>query len=210
MIRDLISEYNKKKRSIKKRLKEFRTVWSGSDKRVFSELCFCICTPQSKAVYCDKAVSGLEESDILFKGRLRQIKAGLRAVRFPNNKARYIIKARELFSAGGDIRIKDKIDVNNITQTRKWLAQKVAGIGFKEASHFLRNIGFGKDLAILDIHILKNIAKYGIIKEIPKTISKSKYLLLEDKVRIFSVKVNIPMDELDLLFWSNQTGFVFK
>jgi len=211
MICDLVSEHNKKKRSIKRRLKEFRSVWNGSDKRVFSELCFCICTPQSKALYCDKAVSGLEKSGILFKGDLRQIKAGLRAIRFPNNKARYIIKARELFS-GQDraIRIKDKIDVDNIPKTRKWLAQHVAGIGFKEASHFLRNIGFGKDIAILDVHILRNLKRYGIIKEIPLSITKTTYLNIENKMRAFSQRIKVPLEELDLLFWSIETGFIFK
>ena len=210
MIRDLISEYNKKKRSIKRRLKEFKSVWSGSDKRVFSELCFCICTPQSKAVYCDKAVSDLEKSGILFRGDLRQIKAGLIAVRFPNNKARYIIKARELFDAGGDIRIKDKIDVDNIPKTRKWLAQYVAGIGFKEASHFLRNIGFGNDVAILDVHILRNLKRYGVIKKIPLSLTKKSYFNIENKMRAFSQRIKVPLEELDLLFWSIQTGFIFK
>ena len=29
-------------------------------------------------------------------------------------------------------------------------------MSYKEASHFLRNIGFGENIAILDRHILKN------------------------------------------------------
>ena len=86
----------------------------------------------------------------------------------------------------------------------------VKGIGLKEASHFLRNIGFGRDLAILDVHILKNMVKYGILKEIPKNISKARYLELESKLKRFAKKVNISMDELDLLFWASQTGMVFK
>ncbi len=210
MIRDLISDYNKKKHRIKRRLKEFKTVWDQPDKRVFSELCFCICTPQSRALYCDKAVSGLERSGMLFKGGVRRIKAGLRAVRFPANKAGYIVKARKLFTADGSIRVKDRIDAGNIAGTRQWLVQNVTGIGFKEASHFLRNIGFGKDLAILDVHVLRNMVKYGIIQEVPKNISGSRYILLEDKLRQFSGKAKIPMEELDLLFWSAATGEIFK
>jgi N-glycosylase/DNA lyase len=84
------------------------------------------------------------------------------------------------------------------------------GFGFKEASHFLRNIGFGGDLAILDTHILKNMVKYGIIKSLPKNISAAGYLILEDKFRVFSKKVNIPMGELDLLLWSAETGEILK
>jgi len=80
----------------------------------------------------------------------------------------------------------------------------------KEASHFLRNIGLGKDLAILDRHILKNLKEYGVINEIPKSITKKVYIAIEDKMREFSKRINIPMDELDLLFWSKETGIIFK
>lgn len=210
VIQNLISEYNREKHKIRRRLKEFKSVWDSSDKKIFSELCFCICTPQSRAVYCDKAVSGLEKSGMLFKGDLSRIRAGLRAVRFPNNKAGYIVKARKLFTVDGAIRVKDRIDPGNIPGTRLWLARNVAGIGFKEASHFLRNIGFGRDLAILDAHIMRNMAKYKLIKDIPGNMTKKQYLLLEKKLKSFSEKINIPMNELDLLFWSLETGEIFK
>ncbi|MEM3584736.1 MAG: hypothetical protein QW193_05630, partial [Nitrososphaerales archaeon] len=80
----------------------------------------------------------------------------------------------------------------------------------KEASHFLRNIGLGKDFAILDRHILKNLKEFNVIKDIPKSISKKVYLDIENKMREFSKQINIPMDELDLLFWSKETSFIFK
>lgn len=206
----LLSEYIKRKKAIKDRLLDFSGVWSQSEKRIFSELCFCICTPQSKAVYCDKAVSSLERSGKLFTGGEQEIRAGLKAVRFPNNKSRYIVEARKLFFASGRIRIKDKIDDGDIFVTRDWIVKNVKGLGYKEASHFLRNIGFGKDLAILDVHILKNMKRYGVIKEIPECISKKCYFSLEEKVRGFSRKLRIPMAELDLLLWSMETGVIFK
>lgn len=206
----LVSEYKKKKKDIKKRLKEFEKVWLRPDRKIFSELCFCICTPQSKAVYCDKAVSGLEKSGVLFKGNASRIKSGLKAVRFPNNKAGYIVESRKLFTEGNKLRIKKRIDARDIIWTRHWLVRNVKGLGYKEASHFLRNIGFGRELAILDVHILKNLIKCGIIKEVPKSISETVYLNLEEKVRKFSRKVKIPMAELDLLFWSSETGEIFK
>ena len=206
----LLSEYGKGKKAIKERLLDFSGVWSQPDKRIFSELCFCICTPQSKAVYCDKAVSSLERSGKLFTGGEKEIRAGLKAVRFPNNKSRYIVEARDLFCASGRVRIKDKIDSGDIFGTRDWIVENVKGLGYKEASHFLRNIGFGRDLAILDVHILKNMERYGIIKEIPKCISKKCYFSLEEKIGGFSRKLGIPMAELDLLLWSMETGVIFK
>jgi N-glycosylase/DNA lyase len=88
--------------------------------------------------------------------------------------------------------------------------RNVKGIGYKEASHFLRNIGFGQHLAILDVHILRNMVRYGVIESVPKNISRSVYLELENKLKGFAKKIGIPMDELDLLFWSSETGEIFK
>jgi N-glycosylase/DNA lyase len=210
MIKKILSEYTSKKKSIKNRLKEFKLVWNSPDKKIFSELCFCICTPQSKAIYCDKAISGLEKNGLLFTGDAKQIKFGLKGVRFPNNKTKYIIRTRECFTRNGAIKLKEKINVLNILETRHWLARNVIGIGLKESSHFLRNIGFGKDLAILDVHILRSMVACRLIESVPASISEKTYLLLEDKLRTFSKKISIPMDELDLLFWSHATGEIFK
>lgn len=207
---DLIVDYKKRKKDIKKRLSEFEAAWEGSEEKVFSELCFCICTPQSKAIYCDKAISNLSGSGGLFKGSLEDIRVGLEAVRFPNNKAKYILAARNLFTEAGQLKIRSRIDVKNNIETRDWLVTNVKGLGFKEASHFLRNIGQGKGLAILDVHILRNLFKYKVINKIPATISKKSYLDIEHMMRGFSKTTKIPLEELDLLFWSRQTGFIFK
>jgi N-glycosylase/DNA lyase len=210
MTEALLSEYGKRKKAIKKRLLDFDRVWMQPEKRIFSELCFCICTPQSKAVYCDKAVTALDESGKLFTGGEKEIRDGLKAVRFPNNKARYIVEARNLFSEGGSLSIKPRINVHDVPAARDWIVKNVKGLGYKEASHFLRNTGHGKDLAILDVHILKNMKRYGEIKEIPECISKKCYFSLEGKMRGFSDRIGIPMAELDLLLWSMETGVIFK
>ena len=119
--------------------------------------------------------------------------------------------ARGLFRRGRCIDIKNKIDVNDIFATRDWLVQNIKGFGYKEASHFLRNIGLGRNIAILDRHILKNLKRYGVITKIPASVGSRKvYMDIEDKMRRFSNQVNIPLDALDLLFWSFQTGFIFK
>ena len=207
MTQDLTSEYNKKRHKIRKRLREFASVWKRSDKRIFSELCFCICTPQSKAIYCDRAIRSLERSGLLLKGPRSLIMSHLKGVRFPNNKATYLIAARKLFRNGG---IKSKIHVDNILKTREWFVRNIKGLGYKEASHFLRNIGLGRSMAILDVHILRNLKELKIIKKIPSSVSRKAYLDIEGRMKEFSERIDIPLEELDLLFWSNQTGFIFK
>ncbi|MFH0839628.1 MAG: N-glycosylase/DNA lyase [Candidatus Omnitrophota bacterium] len=210
-MKKLISEYKKRKDSIKKRLEEFREIHKSKDEDIFSELCFCLLTPQSKAVYCDKAVKELTCSGLLLKGNENVIKNILRGnVRFHNKKAAYLVGAREFFKDGKRLNLKGKLDTTNAFSAREWLVRNIKGLGYKEASHFLRNIGLGKDIAIIDRHILKNLKKYGAIKRIPASISRNNYIGMEEAMRNFSKKIKIPMEELDLLFWSAQTGFVFK
>ena len=88
--------------------------------------------------------------------------------------------------------------------------ENIKGMGHKEASHFLRNIGLGESLAILDRHILKNLALLGVIKEPPSTLSRRLYLETEKNMKRFSKQAMIPMGHLDLLLWYKEAGEVFK
>ncbi|MDP2921040.1 MAG: N-glycosylase/DNA lyase [Candidatus Omnitrophota bacterium] len=209
-MKDMLEYYAKNKTQIKNRLRDFEDSYKKDDKHVFSELCFCLLTPQAEAVECDKAIKELKRTGLLYEGHPKAISPYIKAARFLNKKAEFIVNARGLFKKNGCLRIKNCIDRNDIFKTREWLAENIKGMGYKEASHFLRNIGFGKNLAILDVHILKNLKNCGVINKIPKHLTKKEYLKIENKLRSFCKKIKIPMDELDLLFWSKETGFVFK
>ncbi len=211
-IKDLIKTYKIRKARIKSRLADFKKIYAKNSARWFEELCFCLCTPQSKAVNCNKAVCSLRRTKTLFEGSAEKIAGQLCGlVRFHNNKSRYIVQARKTFYKNTKYGIKERIkSFQDEKKARQWLVENIKGISLKEASHFLRNIGMGDDLAIIDRHILANLKRYGAIKELPKTITPKQYFSLEEKMRRFSRKIKIPMAELDLLFWSNQTGHIFK
>ena len=208
----LIDSYRKIKPAIKKRLEEFRRIHRSGDEDIFSELSYCILTANANAVLCDRAIKDLEKTGLLLKGTAAQIRSKIKGrARFHNKKADYIVGARSLFRRGKRLDIKGSLDLNDIIATRDWLVENIKGYGYKEASHFLRNIGLGGGIAILDRHILKNLKKHGVIKNIPDSLgSRKMYLAIEDRMRLFSRRIGIPMEELDLLFWSIQTGFVFK
>ncbi|MGA1823677.1 MAG: N-glycosylase/DNA lyase [bacterium] len=199
--------YHGIKPSIEKKLGEFSGIWnSGNDTTLICELYFCLLTPQSKAKACWAAVVRIKENGLLFQGSADQIKEYLEGVRFHNNKARYINRAKKEFK-----KIKKEITSHqNIFDLRDWLVENVIGFGYKEASHFLRNIGLGAHIAILDRHILKNLKLLNVIHEIPSSISKNKYFEIEEMMKDFSKKVNIPLDHLDLLMWAQETGEIFK
>lgn len=201
---DLAGSYESRKSVIKNRLDEFRRLKSSEE--TFSELCFCLLTPQSKAKLCWMAVTKLKEKNLLLSNDHEKIKNWLAGVRFANNKAKYIAEA-----AGSWKEIREKIaSCSNARELREWLVANVKGLGYKEASHFLRNIGRGEGIAILDRHILKNLLKHGVIREIPRTLTKKRYMEIEERMKEFARNVKIPLADLDLLFWSEETGEVFK
>jgi N-glycosylase/DNA lyase len=197
---------------IENRLLEFAEIWNrGSEPDIFIELVFCILTPQSKARSCWKAVGILNEKDLIFKGSAAQISRLINIVRFRNNKAKYIVYARETFSDDGKMRVRDRLDLNNdIMAVREWLVKNVKGIGYKEASHFLRNIGFGENIAILDRHILKNLLLLKVIDRIPGSITPKKYIEIEDSMRDFAKRTGIPLSHLDFVLWYREAGEVLK
>jgi len=196
-MKDLKINYSKNKDIIKKRLNEF-----SKNKDYFYELCFCILTPQSQAKRCYEAVKILKQRGFLNNNF--NIKPILKTrTRFYNNKARYINELKKKFNF-----IRKNLK-ENPEETREFLVKEVKGIGYKESSHYLRNIGY-RNLAILDRHILNKLKDLNVIKETPKPLTKNKYYEIESKFKEFSKKINIPLDELDLLFWSIKTGEVFR
>jgi N-glycosylase/DNA lyase len=203
--------YRERKDAIQKRLAEFRQVTQWKDEEVFAELCFCLLTPQSSAKVCWEAITALKKQSLLLKGQPRELLPLLRSVRFTESKAKYIVEARNMFSKDGSLQLKSQItSFYNPFELREWLVENVKGLGYKEASHFLRNIGLGEGFAILDRHILRNLNQLGVIPEIPSTITKKRYLEIEEKLRRFATEIDIPMADLDLLFWSKETGWIFK
>ena len=203
-IAELRRLYEERRDAILKRLEEFSRVERS---QYFYELAYCILTPQSSAVNAAKAVERLQEKNfyeeqfdpepVLFQKDYY--------IRFHRTKARLLLELRKNFP---DI-LRALSNGESEPALREWLVKNVKGLGYKEASHFLRNIGH-RNLAILDRHILRNLKKFGAIRKLPKTLTRKQYLRLEKRFQEFADAVGISLDELDLLFWSLETGEILK
>ena len=205
--------YENIKGQIEERLKEFRRIWrEGNNKDIFCELAFCILTPQSKARNAWKAISELRDSNVLFTGSEDEIVPYLNIVRFNKTKAKnlYILR-NQMTNEKGDFITKDFFSTfNSPFEMREWIVKNIRGMSYKEASHFLRNVGFGQELAILDRHILKNLLALEVIKEIPKTVTPKLYKEIEEKLKNYCKEINIPMENIDLLLWYLEAKDIFK
>ncbi|MDR2709689.1 MAG: N-glycosylase/DNA lyase [Elusimicrobiota bacterium] len=197
---------------INQRQEHFFNVWrKASNAEIFAELVFCLFTPQSRATTCWNAVCNLASKNLIFTAEAQAIAANIAGVRFANNKSRFVVLARDFFAKNGKMTIKNRLKAfEDIYQTRKFLIENIKGIGYKEAGHFLRNIGIGQNLAILDRHILKNLVKYGALTEIPKSLTPAVYENIERRMLKFSRQIDIPMGDLDMLLWCKESGGIFK
>jgi len=210
-MKEIIYTYHQIKKDIHNRIFEFKSVWNEADeKRLFQELVFCLFTPQSKAVNAWETVIKLTENNKLFEANASSISNDLNLVRFRNNKASYLVKARERFFNNSKGIRETLLEFTSVYEKRKWLNRNIKGYGLKESSHFLRNIGFVEDIAILDRHIMKNLRKFNVISEIPKSIPEKKYFQIENQMKKFSNKISIPLGHLDFIFWFNETQTIFK
>jgi len=228
---NLKKEYLLKKYRIAKRLKEFdlfynapyswffnngkmelRKVEKNDDERLFEELCFCIFTANTSAEMGLRAIDAIR--DLLMEGTAEEMTKKLEGIyRFNNLRPQYIVHTREYLANNFDFKIKDKIESlkNDPAALREFFANNdgIKGISYKEASHFLRNIGL-KGYAILDKHILNSLIEFNVIENIKTPVSAKLYPEIEQKMRLFSNEIGIPMDELDLLLWSRRNGKIMK
>ena len=198
---------SKIKKLVDKRLKEFEKT-KRNKKKVFSELCFCLLTANFNAKRAIAMQEKLQED--FLKAKKRQLAKKLKQFghRYPNARASYIVEARKKQDEVWNL-VKE-LKQKKITEqkAREWLVKNIKGLGYKEASHFLRNLGFF-NLAILDFHILDLLEKYGLIKK-PKTLTKRKYLEIEEELRQVANKVGLKPGILDLYLWFIETGKVLK
>ena len=203
-VEELRAEFASRHEAIRARLADFAAV---QPEQYFFELVYCLLTPQSRAVNAGRAVALLQARGICADcGELATLLHQKEFyIRFHNTKARHILEAREKFPDISE-RIAGEQDAARL---REWLVLNVKGLGWKEASHFLRNIGRRK-LAILDRHILRNLKRHQVIRSLPKGLTRKRYNAIEQQFTRFAETIGISMDELDLLFWSRETGEILK
>ncbi|MDD5416920.1 MAG: N-glycosylase/DNA lyase [Candidatus Aenigmarchaeota archaeon] len=194
-MKELLNSLNKLKKSevsklVAQRMKEFK-----NNDDLFNEICFCILTANFNAERSIKIQNSIKDFSKL---SLEQLTNELKkhGHRYPNKRAEYIVEAK-----------KHKDELKN-NCTRDWIVDNVKGLGMKEASHFLRNIGF-TNYAIIDFHIVDLLVKHDIIEE-PKTLTPKTYLEIEDKLREIAKKSNLNLAELDLYLWYMETGKILK
>jgi N-glycosylase/DNA lyase len=207
----LKSSYLDKKDAIITKLNEFKEVFEkGDDNRVFEELAFCILTSAVGPKMGQRSINAIK--DVLIEGGEEDIYEKLQNVHKYPEKASFIVHTREYLRSEFDFRLKHLIlSFGDPLERRDFFAlnKNIKGIGFVQASHFLRNIGF-TEYAILDKNIVLSLYQFEIIDSPKPPTTRKKYLEVEGKLKEFARELGIGTDELDLLLWSEKTGHIPK
>ncbi|MBI4977175.1 MAG: N-glycosylase/DNA lyase [Spirochaetes bacterium] len=213
-ITELRTLYRELRPRIIAREQEFKRIFKTADNEaLFTELAFCILTPQSRAHQCWKAVTELKNRGLVMNGSasaIARVLSGIHGVRFHHNKARYIVTTRSMLMRDGEPDIRQYINPEDVFGTRRTIVRLAKGIGIKEASHFLRNIGFGETLAIIDRHVLRNLIPLGVAVKLPNTITEKRYYALEQNIARFAQRIRIPLAHLDFVLWYKEAHDIFK
>ncbi len=192
------------KKVIDDRISSFKVLGRQNSDEIFKELCFCIMTANFSA---DRGIAIQKQIGSGFLSGSRESMAKKLRIcghRFPNARADYIFEARRHKRT-----LMEKLaSLKDDKDAREWVSDNIKGLGLKESSHFLRNIG-RDNCAIIDFHIVDILVEHGLIKK-PKTITKRAYIEIESVLRRLASKLRLTLAELDLYLWYLETGKVLK
>ena len=189
---------------VRSRIKSFESMLRKPDKEIFKEVAFCILAANFSASRSMKIIEAL--GDRLLELDSEELALELKRLghRYPRLRAKYIVKARKRLRE----MVKSIQAADDEFQLRGWLVRNIKGLGFKEASHLLRNLGC-KNLAIIDLHILRILRRYGLISEL-KSLTRRRYLEIEKLLRRMAKELGITLAELDLYLWYMDSGKILK
>jgi N-glycosylase/DNA lyase len=204
--------HSERRREIRARLAEFEEVRrTATDERLWEELVFCIFTAGASARMGLGSIEAVRH--LLGRGTHEELASALQSKhRYPNSRSGYIVVTRAYLETDCQLRLRERLEnFEDPIERRDWLARtrEIKGLGYKESSHFLRNVGY-RGYAILDKHILRCLAEVGVLDTPRPPATRARYLSTEERLRRFADDLGVDFDELDLVLWSMKTGEILK
>jgi N-glycosylase/DNA lyase len=191
--------------------------WTEYDLR--RELVACILGSQVRHEMVITALKHLESSHLLnddlwsnpqstFESKVFNVLSGRTlktknewSYRFPKVRAKQLAKARdEIEKRSLSERISDFADPKLL---RKQLVKDIPGLGPKQASMFLRNVGKSFELAILDTHVLRFMDLKNLVSLKHKNIGTVKAYERTEKIVVnYADEKGYPVGYIDWAIWA--------
>ncbi|MGE3467354.1 MAG: N-glycosylase [Pyrinomonadaceae bacterium] len=211
-IDNIIRTHAERHHEIRERLDEFAEIWrSGTDVQLLEEMVFCFFTGGCSARMGLNSLEAIKPI-LLTADQPELANALVGHHRYPNARSKYVAASRDFLKEQYGLQLRKKLQSFECSlERRDWLVREkgIKGLGYKEASHYLRNIGF-KGYAILDKHVLNCLVELEIIDDPKPPKTRSRYLMVEQQLKTLTRMTRIDLDELDLVLWSMKTGVILK
>jgi len=197
--------------------------WSRlNETKIWKELCFCLLSGNvafelvksviyvlEKKGYLDYnwILEEVESRELIFKllnapnFKPKKKDGSLRKYRYPKKRSEEITNAANILYSNSSIKEILEKSASDV-EVRNFLAANIPGIGIKESSHFLRNIGYSNTLAIIDVHVLNFLKQNQFVN--PSDISSltvSRYEKLEIILQNLAEFHGLNLGILDLAIW---------
>jgi N-glycosylase/DNA lyase len=188
------------------------------ERKMWWELSCCILSSQVPYPLAVAAANAIDEHGYLYKeicphkplvsrlidvlGKPLSVENKMRSYRFP------IARAHQLAATHSTV-LRDATSLkalvssfSNPAKGRDWLVKFAPGMGPKQASMFLRNVGVSYELAILDRHVLSYMSALGIYSGKSFSISGlTQYSHHETALREHARELDCPVGLLDWAIW---------
>lgn len=195
------------------------------ERKLLSELVLCILSSQEKYEVALGAMKMLQKDNVLkipqnrieLKEIKREIKRTLsrpirfnyngkgysRRLRFFNKKCDYIIQTVQNIYLN-DLTIKEILSSKCcIQETRNQIINYSIGLGPKQASMFLRNVGYHSELAVLDKHVIDYMKMMGMTTTSTTGFSNIRqYQIAELRLKSYAETYNVSLLHLDMAIWT--------
>jgi len=190
----------------------------STEKRLWWELSCCILSSQVPFELAAAAADAVQASGLLLgpvpsDAALRSGITGVlqekldvngreRKYRFPAAKGRQLAACRLAVDRTASSLTALLGALVNPVDARLWLVDHAPGIGPKQASMFLRNIGVTYDLAVLDRHVVEYMALVGIDDGfVTKITTLAGYGKSEERLRAYANTQGFSVGLLDWAIW---------
>lgn len=122
--------------------------------------------------------------------------------RFPKSKSKQLSELiYNIYNDKGALKSILRNSTNPIN-ARNMIVTKCCGIGNKQSSMFLRNIGFTNKLAIIDTNIIDYLKQLDIIPSNLNPNTNKKYFQIEQSYFNYAYSKNYNIETLDFAIWS--------
>lgn len=189
----------------------------SSERALWWELSSCILSSQVPYSLATAAADALDHKGLLYNqvrhdqieelifnvlSKPLSVEGTRRKYRFPAAKAGQLATTYQRIRNEADCLVNLLDRFATAPEARRWLIENAPGLGPKQASMFLRNIGVSYDLAILDRHVLDYMELVGLRAPRARTVlSLPSYIDTEDLLRDHAADTQCPVGILDWAIW---------